>query len=94
MKQNQRPNILFFFTDQQRWDTLGCYGQKLPISPNIDKMAKEGVLFENAFTVQPVCGPARAVVQTGMYATETGCFRNGIALPLNAKTIAKYLSEA
>lgn len=94
MEQTERPNIVFFFTDQQRWDTLGCYGQKLPISPNIDRMAREGVLFENAFTVQPVCGPARAVVQTGMYATETGCFRNGIALPLNAKTIARYLSEA
>ncbi|MCL6519642.1 MAG: sulfatase-like hydrolase/transferase [Armatimonadetes bacterium] len=93
MEQTERPNIVFFFTDQQRWDTLGCYGQKLPISPNIDRMAREGVLFENAFTVQPVCGPARAVVQTGMYATETGCFRNGIALPLNAKTIARYLSE-
>lgn len=89
-----QPNIIFFFTDQQRWDTLGCYGQRLPITPNLDKMAKEGVLFENAFTVQPVCGPARAVIQTGKYATETGCFRNGIALPTDAKTMATYLSDA
>jgi len=57
-------------------------------------MAKEGVLFENAITVQPVCGPARAVIQTGTYATETGCFRNGIALPLDAKTIARYMRSA
>ena len=89
-----QPNIIFFFSDQQRWDTLGCYGQKLPITPNLDKMAKEGVLFENAFTVQPVCGPARAVIQTGTYATESGCFRNGIALPTDAKTMATYLSDA
>jgi len=91
---NRRPNIVFFFTDQQRWDTLGCYGQKLPITPNLDRMAKEGVLFENAFTCQPVCGPARAVIQTGKYATETGCFRNGVALPLTELSIADRLSEA
>jgi arylsulfatase A-like enzyme len=88
------PNIVFFFSDQQRWDTLGCYGQKLPITPNLDRMAKEGVLFENAFSVQPVCGPARAVIQTGKYATEIGCFRNGIALPLNELSIADRLSAA
>lgn len=93
-KPSEQPNIIFFFSDQQRWDTLGCYGQRLPISPNLDKMAKEGVLFENAFTVQPVCGPARAVIQTGTYATESGCWRNGIALPTDAKTIATYLSDA
>ena len=71
MKNNSKPNILFFFTDQQRWDTIGCYGQKLNISPNLDKLAKEGVLFKNTFTCQPVCGPARSCIQTGKYATET-----------------------
>ncbi len=93
-KPAEQPNIIFFFSDQQRWDTLGCYGQKLPITPNLDKMAKEGVLFENAFTVQPVCGPARAVIQTGTYATETGCFRNGIGIRPDTKTMATYLSDA
>jgi len=91
---NKRPNIIFFFTDQQRWDTAGCYGQKLNVTPNLDKMAEKGVLFQNAFTCQPVCGPARACIQTGKYATQTGCYRNDIALPLNAKTIAHYFSEA
>ena len=89
-----KPNIIFIFTDQQRFDTCGCYGQKLDITPNLDKMAKEGVLFQHAFTNQPVCGPARSIIQTGKYATETMCYRNGIALPLNEKTIAKYLSES
>jgi uncharacterized sulfatase len=89
-----RPNILFFFSDQQRWDTVGCYGQPLDLTPNLDQMAAEGVRFERAFTCQPVCGPARACLQTGLYATEVGCFRNGIALPLDATTIAHRMSDA
>ena len=88
------PNIVFVFSDQQRWDTLGCYGQKLPLTPNLDKMAAEGVQFENAFTCQPVCGPARAALQTGKYPTETGCFTNNRALPLDEKTLAHYLAGA
>jgi arylsulfatase A-like enzyme len=91
---SERPNIIVFFTDQQRWDTLGCYGQPLPVTPNLDQMAAEGVRFERAFTCQPVCGPARASLQTGKYAAEVGCYRNDIALPLGEKTIAHWLSEA
>ena len=88
------PNIVFFFSDQQRWDTCGCYGQDLPVTPNLDRMAAEGVRFANAFTCQPVCGPARACLQTGRYATEVGCFRNGIALPLDAVTLPRLLRQA
>lgn len=84
-------NIILYFSDQQRADTLGCYGQKLNISPNIDKLAAEGTLFENAFSPQPVCGPCRAIFQTGLYATDTGCFRNNKMLPLNVKTLANYM---
>lgn len=88
-----KNNIVVYFSDQQRPDTIGCYGQPLDITPNLDKLAKEGVLFENAFSPQPVCGPCRAIFQTGKYATDTGCFRNSIALPQNSKTIAHYLEE-
>ncbi len=87
-----QPNIIFIFSDQQRWDTVGAYGQPLPVTPNLDRMAREGVLYENAFTCQPVCGPARACLQTGRYATEIGCYRNGIALPLTEKTLAHHLA--
>lgn len=89
-----KPNIVFYFSDQQRYDTVGVYGQKLEVTPNLDKLAKEGTLFQHAFTSQPVCGPARSCIQTGKYATETGCFRNDIALPLDEKTIAHYIKEA
>ncbi len=87
------PNILYFFTDQQRWDTCGCYNQPLDVTPNLDRMAEEGVRFENAFTCQPVCGPARACIQTGKYATEVGCHTNHRMLPTDEKTIAHHLSE-
>lgn len=90
----EQPNIIFFFTDQQRWDTCGCYGQELPITPNLDRMASEGVKFESAFTCQPVCGPARACIQTGKYATEVGVHTNHRLLPIDEPTIAKWLSGA
>ena len=57
-------------------------------------MAEAGVCFENAFTCQPVCGPARACLQTGRYATELGCYRNNIALPQGEMTLAHYLKKA
>ncbi|MBT3275428.1 MAG: sulfatase-like hydrolase/transferase, partial [Spirochaetales bacterium] len=88
-----KPNIIFFFSDQQRWDTCGCYGQELPVTPNLDRMAKEGTLFEHAFTCQPVCGPARACLQTGKFASEMGTITNGIMLPTDEKTIAHHFSE-
>ncbi len=87
-------NIVFYFTDQQRWDTCGCFGQPLDITPNLDKLAAEGVKFDNAFSPQPVCGPCRALFQTGRYPTETGCFRNNIMLPPDVKTLGQYIEEA
>lgn len=87
-------NIIFYFTDQQRADTCGCFGQPLDITPNLDRLAREGVKFDQAFSAQPVCGPCRAMFQTGLYPTQTGCFRNNIMLPQNVKTLANYIEEA
>lgn len=90
----ERPNIVFSFSDQQRFDTLGCYGQSLPVTPCLDQLATESVRFQNAFTCQPVCGPARSCLQTGLYATETGCFTNAISLSTSARTLAHHFNEA
>lgn len=87
-------NIIFYFTDQQRADTCGCFGQPLNITPNLDRLADEGVKFDHAYSPQPVCGPCRALFQTGKYATDTGCFRNNIMLPPDVKTLANYIEEA
>jgi arylsulfatase A-like enzyme len=89
-----KPNVVVFFTDQQRWDTTGAHGNPLGLTPNFDRAARSGTHVENSFTVQPVCGPARACMQTGMYATQTGCYRNGIPLPEDAPALAEQFSEA
>ena len=90
----RKPNILFLFSDQQRWDTVECYGRPVfpGLTPNLDRMAAEGVRFQHSFTCQPVCGPARAALQTGKHATQTTCFKNNIALPRREKTMAHLLS--
>mgnify|MGYP006285536533 CR=1 FL=1 len=91
MSTKVKPNILFIFSDQQRWDTCGCYGQPLDITPNLDRLARDGVRFQHAFTCQPVCGPARACLQTGKYATELGCHTNHRMLPLGEPTLPRML---
>lgn len=83
-----RPNIIFYFSDQQRWDTLNS-----TLMPNVWELGENGVLFSDSYTCQPVCGPARACLQTGQFATENRCFWNGIALKENTKTLADYFNE-
>ncbi|MCZ6681408.1 MAG: sulfatase-like hydrolase/transferase [Candidatus Poribacteria bacterium] len=90
---SDRPNVIVFFTDQQRWDTTGVHGNPLDLTPNFDRMAQRGTHVYHSFTCQPVCGPARSCLQTGQYATTTGCFRNGIPLSSNARTLAHYFRE-
>jgi arylsulfatase A-like enzyme len=88
-----RPNVVVCFTDQQRWDTTGVHGNPLDLTPNLDRMARWGTHVFNSFTCQPVCAPARSSLQTGRYATQTGVFRNGIALSPEAKTLAHHFRE-
>lgn len=88
------PNVLVFFTDQQRWDTTGLHGNPLNLTPNFDRLARGGTHLSHTFTCQPVCGPARSCLQTGQYATTTGCYRNGIPLPKDAHTLAHHFREA
>lgn len=85
----KQKNIVFYFSDQQRWDTINE-----EVTPNLCALAKEGVKFENNFTCQPVCGPARACLQTGVYATQNECYWNGVALPQDIKPLAEYFNES
>jgi arylsulfatase A-like enzyme len=93
-KRNEKPNVIVFFTDQQRWDTTGVHGNPLGLTPNFDRVATRGTHLYHSFTCQPVCGPARSCLQTGLYPTTTGCYRNGIPLPEDRNTLAHYYREA
>ena len=70
------PNIVLILTDQQRWDSLGCYGNPFVSTPNVDGLASEGTVFHNAFTPYPVCTPARATMWTGLLPHEHGVIDN------------------
>jgi len=73
---DDRPNILFFFTDEHRLSALGCYGETPCETPHIDRLADEGVRFETAYTCCPVCTPARASFMTGLYPHAHGMTAN------------------
>src|SRR5690554_2829716 len=70
--QSQRPNILFIYTDDQAYWTLGASGNDQAFTPNLDALATEGAFFENAFVTTPVCSPSRAALMSGQYASEFG----------------------
>ena len=83
-----KDNIIFYFSDQQRFDTVNS-----EIMHNLMALADEGTFFENCYTCQPVCGPARASLQTGVYPTECGCHINGTPLRDDTKSLADYFNE-
>ncbi len=81
-----QPNILFILTDQQRWDSLGAYGNSWVSTPNLDRLAREGTTFDRAYGTQPVCSPCRSSILTGRWPHSTGvtenCDPSGPAPPL------------
>lgn len=84
-----RPNILFILTDQQRYDTLACYGNNWLQAPTLNALADESFVFDAAYVTQPVCTPARASILTGLYPQSTGLHQNNIPLPEDVPVIAE-----
>ncbi len=74
--ETKQPNIIFVLVDDLRWDDLGCTGNTFVQSPNIDRVAKEGANFRNAFAVTPLCSPSRASILTGQCAHTHGIIDN------------------
>ena len=64
-QRNQRPNLVFVLIDDLRWNALGSTGHPFAQTPNIDRLAKEGVKFQNAFVTTPLCSPSRGSYLTG-----------------------------
>ena len=78
-KSGKKPNLLFVITDQQRFDALSIAGNQVLKTPNLDRLANQGVWFKNAYTQCAVCGPSRASILTGCTVENHGILTNGLA---------------
>lgn len=88
----KKRQIVFLMTDTTRWDMLGCYGNTDMKTPHLDALAARGMRYERAYTCQPVCGPARSALFTGLYPHENGGVTNSVPLYEGVKTIGQRLS--
>src|SRR5262245_4128167 len=79
------PNIVFIYADDLGYGDLGCYGSRIR-TPNLDRMAREGVLFRQFCSASPVCSPSRASLLTGRYAVRTGV--PGVLTPTSTSGLA------
>ncbi|HEY3954664.1 MAG TPA: sulfatase-like hydrolase/transferase [Streptosporangiaceae bacterium] len=86
--------VLVICTDQQRWDSLGCYGSEEVHTPHIDSLAADGTLFERCYATNPVCAPSRASMLTGTYPYQHGLWANGVKLPADRVTLLRNLAAA
>lgn len=90
---NTRPNILFITTDQQRFDTMGCYGNHQIQTPHLNALASESFVFENAYCTTAICTPSRASYLTGQWPHTHHCIANNTPLAQDIPTIAELISE-
>lgn len=88
-----KPNLVFILTDQQRFDTMGCYGNDRIQTPILNKLASESFVFEHAYVTQPVCTPSRSSIMTGLQPHTNGCTSNNIYLKPEQRTIAEMISD-
>ena len=90
---NAKPNIVCVFADQMRAQATGFAGDPNVVTPNLDALARDSVVFETAACCLPLCTPYRACLLTGLYPHSTGVFMNDIALPTDETTIAHAVKE-
>ena len=90
----KQPNILLFISDQQRTDTMKCYGNDWIQSPHQDALAERSFVFDNTYVTQPVCTPARGSLMTGLYPHSHGCVVNREQLRDEIPSIAEMLPNA
>jgi uncharacterized sulfatase len=89
----QSRKVVFIMTDTQRKDMLGCYGYPDMHTPNLDRLASQGMRFERAYTCQPVCGPARAGLFTGLWPHTNGSWANLLPLGDTVRTLGQRLQD-
>ena len=88
-----RPNVLVIITDDQRWDAMSCAGHPFLKTPNIDRLAHEGVRFTNAFVTTSLCSPSRASMLSGLYAHRHGVLNNFTDYPNHLPNYPRRLHE-
>ena len=93
---DEKPNIVFVEVDDLTYSYLGCMGNRLVKTPNIDALARQGVLFKNAVCQGMMCGPSRNCLMTGLYPHNLGFYRNGQMkeLPQGVWTLPKALQRS
>ena len=91
--QSSKPNIIFYLADDQDVYDYGCYGNEKVITTGVDRLAKEGMLFTNAFTAQAICAPSRSQLFTGNYPLKNGCFANHTATKPNIKSATSQMKS-
>ena len=88
----ERPNLVFVFSDRQRYDTMRCYGNDWIQTPHLNALSEQSFVFENAYVTQAVCAPSRSSIMTGLFPHATGVPRNKLVMRQDAKTIAEMVS--
>jgi arylsulfatase A-like enzyme len=91
---DKKPNILFIFSDDHSHKTIGAYGSKLNQTPNIDRIADKGIVFDNSFCANSICQPSRACVLTGKHSHKNGLLYNGSKWDGTQKTLPRLLGDA
>lgn len=91
--QDAKPNIIFYLADDQDVYDYGCYGNDKIKTPAVDRLASEGMTFDNAFTAQSICAPSRSQLYTGNYPLRNGCFINHFRTKPDVKSVTSYLGD-
>ena len=90
---DERPNILFIMSDDHAFQAMSCYGSRVNQTPNLDRIAKEGMRFDRCYVTNSICGPCRAVILTGKYSHLNGFERNGRTFNGQQQTVSKLLQH-
>ncbi len=86
------PNLLFIFTDEQRYDTMAAYGNRAIAMPNLNRLAAQSVVFDRTYVTQPVCTPSRSSIMTGLYPHTSGCVENNIPLAADVPCLPEMIA--
>lgn len=90
----RRPNVLFMFSDDHAWQAVSAYGGNLNQTPNIDRIAREGMLFNNCVVTNSICAPSRATILTGKYSHLNGVLDNALTFDGSQQTFPKLMRNA